>query len=144
MTFVERNKAIRRLIALKRYEQPDPEMHARILCSIRTRIAEESTTAEAPAWGDVARSGLPAFRYGLALVVLGLLSVHTMMTPTLPLMQSQLPEPLTTRRVLAERRAAASATNPSASAVRLFASSNTGPSRLQYGTMPSTLVDFGF
>ena len=147
-TFMERDTAIRQLMALKRYERPDPEVASRIVYAVRQQIAEESMAAASPKglWESFLGFSVPTLRYALASVLMAFLAIHTVLSPSMSVMQTQLPSETQIRT--ASSRPTIQFTNLRAErssgpqVVRL--ASNPTPSRIQYGTLPSTLVGYEF
>lgn len=142
---------VRRLIALKKYERPAPGVEARCLAGIRRRLEQPDRTPE-KAWGGVwevlTGAPLPAFRYAVATAFAVLVAVHVLSLPQLPPVQPMLSEAAPAPLIAA--RSAAPSTNPpqpdaqGAGAAVLYAASNRGPAHLEYGPLPSTLVNFEY
>lgn len=81
----ERTLAVCRLVALKRYEQPDPQFEMRTQAAIRRRIAEDAASSWAERiWGVLEGGPVPAFRYALAAAVIAMVGVNVMLTQQLP------------------------------------------------------------
>ncbi|MBN1269468.1 MAG: hypothetical protein JXB04_07775 [Kiritimatiellae bacterium] len=147
--FYEKGESLRRLLALKRYERRDAVRAAATRATIHQVLVEEAYKEQAapaaePAGALVA--ALPFLRYGLAAALVALLGFHALLISPLSSVQSDLPEALTPVRTASPSRpqpvvvrdAPAAAYEP-----LMLASSNIGPARIQYGTVPSVLTSFG-
>lgn len=87
----ERAVAVRNLLGLKRYEQPDAHLETRLLATVRSRIEQ----GEGRAVGLLGRLAellasepLPALRYGLAAVAVALVGANVLLLNHLPSLQS--------------------------------------------------------
>ncbi len=77
---------VQRLIALKRYEQPDPHFEMRNLAALREKLAD---TAPGGSWADrwlgwINIGSVPAFRMVLVTSLLALLSVNFLLLDSVP------------------------------------------------------------
>lgn len=140
---------VRRLVALKRYERPSPGMEARCRAGIRRRLEhpeQEPGFARGGVWETLTAWPVPAFRYALATTFALLVAVHLLSLPQLPALQATAPEvpgaPGASRLAALTNPAPAAGRN--ADAGILVLASNRGPARLDYGPMPSTLVNFEY
>lgn len=82
----EQNDFVLRLIALKRYEQPDPYFETRNLAALREKL---SGTAPRSAWADrlfgwFTGGSVPAFRMVVVSCLLALLSVNLLLLNSVP------------------------------------------------------------
>lgn len=145
----EQADVVRRLVALKRYERPSPGAEARCRAGVRRRLEhpeQEPGFGLGGAWEVLAAWRLPAFRYALAAAFALLVAVHLLSLPELPALRATAPE----APAAAPAARVAELTNPAPAAGRsaepgiLVLASNRGPARLDYGPMPSTLVNFEY
>lgn len=85
--FERRSRAIHGLVALKRYEKPDPAFEERCVSYVRRQILTgmyATDTEDAGAWQSVWESAFPAFRFGMAALFVALLGLHMLMVGSLP------------------------------------------------------------
>lgn len=137
-------QALRKLISLKQYERPSVGFEERLVAAVHRRIEHPEVGPEpGRVWEVLTGWPLPAFRYALAAVFAVLVGVHLFSIPAL----SPLPP------IVAENRPPSPAPRvapfpfapaPAPAAVPIALASTGGPDRIEYGPLPSSLVDFEF
>lgn len=141
------SEALRGLISLKKYEQPDAFSAARSAARIRSRIEElnaRPVSGWRAAWEVLSGGQITALRYAAVAAVVLLITMN--LVPPEPL--SPLPEPSAQTApapAAAQERPAVvlNAIHPAETAPILLAS-NTRPGRVEYGPLPSRLVEFEY
>ncbi|MBU0678762.1 MAG: hypothetical protein KJ626_11670 [Verrucomicrobia bacterium] len=141
----ERLQAVRQLLALKRYEQPEEKLEERSRRDVRRAIlAGKHSEDDVPSLLPL--NLVPILRYGLATAFVGLLAFHVVSVfqpgtqpsafsaPAAGLTAELSPGSAMTNLAAAEYR------DPAEPLVRV--PSNRRPGGIQYGTMPSDLVDY--
>lgn len=91
----EQDQFVQRLIALKRYEQPDPYFETRNLAALREKLAD---TAPGGAWAErwfgwLVNGSVPAFRMVVVTCLLALLSVNLLLLNSVPNLSSEVAQP---------------------------------------------------
>lgn len=152
--FRERTAAVRRLLALKRYEQPTAGFDERCRYAVRQALAEELERERMPApagafgLGRAADAALPALRYALAAVLMAMVAMHLFLAPSLPPMHSLLPNDAPAVRLACDEPLPV--TNLAMEVVRrpavpeIVLASNRGPAGVRYGPGGSRLVSFDY
>ncbi len=139
-------QTVRKLVSLKKYEQPDAGFEQRSLMAIHQRLAELNDAAgDELAWDGTVGSSFPALRY----IVVGTFAILMALqifsppaqTPRIPIAEA----PVAAAPVPAPVRASAPMPE-SPGLVAIQVASNRGPGRVEYGpsylhTMP---VNFNY
>ena len=135
-------EAVRKLMALKNFENPDAGFETRCAQNVMRRIREPAPRTVS-LW-DFITGFQPALRYAAAAAVVALVFLHEFSLTNLPVVS---PTAMETSLPAMERPAPARKPillfeNP-APPTMVFASNQT-PSSIRYGTTPSRLVDYEY
>jgi anti-sigma factor RsiW len=148
-TYQLRTDQLRKLLAMKSAELPDPGFEARSLAAIRQQIDQLDSRAPLLRLLDVLSEGpVPALRYGVAAAFAALLAAHMMTISNISPMQPMLtdiPETRFISRPVHSQTAFAPIYPSHHSPEPIFQiASNAGPRRVEYGPGPSRMVNFEF
>jgi hypothetical protein len=137
-----------RLLSLKQHETPDVHFETRLVARVESAIREGAAAPQgigARIWDMLAGGPLPALRFSMALVVVGLIGLNLLSVqtpPSLPFSSIEAKRPAPAPLMLASEES----TNrlPNRSLPVVFLPAATPPSNVQYGTGPSRLVGFEY
>lgn len=141
----EQTEIVRKLMSLKKFEQPGADFETRCVRNVMSRIREpEPRTVSL--W-DFLTGFQPVFRYAAAAAVVALVFLHEFSLTNLPVVSPtamEVPPPAIERQAQPApvRKPILLFENPAPPAM-VYASNQT-PSMIQYGTTPSRLVNYEY
>lgn len=138
----DRMTAVRKLVSLKRHEQPDNVTEARIRSSVRRRIQSLDTPQadddRITLWELLTLEPLPVARYAAVALLIGFAAFMVFSRRPPSAMQAAT-EPAPARQLAADTNVAAPA-SVQPTFIAVAAPSNAGSGRVDYGPLPSVPV----
>ena len=153
--YVRQTQQLKQLLASQNDVAPSPGFETRLLSELRRRIRSIEETPESAGnrfWDFIFGTPVPAYRFALAAVLVLLVGVHVYNRATsLPAQPDTAASPAAIT-VAAAPAVPAPVTNQAGTEFAagqniigpLRIATNRGPGRVEYGPMPSTLVNFEY
>ncbi len=143
----ERTRTIRCLLALKRYERPEPGFDARVRGDIMRRIRRQDAPVStwAGGWDVLTAPAVPAVRYAVGAVLIVLFAVHFVGEPEVPASRASWSLPVRTVQPFVAPGRLASTNLPRYDIRRLVTvplppQQPASPAQIQYGPVESVPV----